>query len=314
MRAGELMPETPAISVVIASFSGVPTLEQCLGSLRPEADVEVIVAANLPADQLTPLIERHPTVQFVSEPGAGVFRLRTVGVRAATGGVIAMTEDHVTFSPQWLPSIRQGIEEYPVVGGPIENGLDGIWDWALFACEYITFLPDPTEAGGGGATPAGVLSGVNVAYRREVLEACPDVWRQAFHENEVHDALRDKGYGLHRLPRAIVSSHLKMTLGGGMEHLYTGAIHYGRYRKGWETGLRRRLLLVTVILVPAVLLWRILRAVLSRRPQRLGTILLGLPMILCLILAWSCGEALGYASSPLHPLSPCVEEPIEADG
>jgi hypothetical protein len=376
----------PEISIVIASFSGLQTLEQCLGSLRPreggpkflgepemddrrhaectheasglcvkgpsvaddvrneaglgrigqisreyarddavgvspelfiarpcDDSVQVVVASNLPADQLASIAQRWSNVHFVSEPGADVFRLRTVGVQAATGEVIAMTEDHVTFSPQWLNSIRQGIQEHPIVGGPIENGLSGIWDWALFACEYITFLPAPSEASDGGATPAGVLSGVNIAYRRKVLESCSDVWRRYFRENEVHDALGEKGYTLHRLPEAIVSSHLEMTLVGAMDHLFTGAKHYGRYRKGWETGPRRRLLLLTVLLVPAVLLWRILRAVLSRRPQRLGTIILGLPMILCLIAAWSCGEAIGYASSPLQSQSPRMEEAHEND-
>jgi hypothetical protein len=93
-----------------------------------------------------------------------------------------------------------------------------------------------------------------------------------------------------------------------MEHLFMGARHYGRYRKGWETGLRRKTLLLSVLLVPAVLLWRILRAALARRPQRLGTLILGLPMILCLIAAWSWGEAIGYASSPLLSQSPRTEE------
>jgi GT2 family glycosyltransferase len=315
----------PEISIVIASFSGLQTLEQCLDSLRPwDEHAQVVVASNLRADQLTSIVQRWPNVHFVSEPGADVFRLRTIGVQAASGEVIAMTEDHVTFSPRWLSAIRQGIQAHPIVGGPIENGLSGIWDWALFACEYITFLPDsspprfaaeaepPSGAGEGGALPIGVLSGVNVAYRREVLESCPDAWGQYFRENEVHDALRENGYGLHRLPEAIVSSHLKMTLGGAMDHLFTGAKHYGRYRKGWETGPRRRMLLLTVLLVPAVLLWRILRAALSRRPHRLGTIILGLPMILCLIAAWSCGEAMGYASSPLQPKAPCLEEAHDA--
>jgi hypothetical protein len=75
---------------------------------------------------------------------------------------------------------------------------------------------------------------------------------------------------------------------------------------------RGRLLLLGVLLVPAVLLWRILRAALSRCPQRLGTLILGLPMILCLIAAWSCGEAIGYASSPLQFQSPRMEEINEA--
>lgn len=294
------MDHPPAISVVIASFSGPASLERCLQSL-PSADPppQVIVASNLPPETLAPLRDRFPNVQFLGRPGADVFALRTLGIESATGRAIAITEDHVTFTPRWLDAITQGLQHQSIVGGPIDNGLNRLWDWSLFACEYITFLP--TTANPDSLHPAAVLSGVNVAYRRELLDDCRQVWRKSFHENEVHDALLAKGYSLHRLESAAVSSHLQMTLPGAMNHLFTGARHYGRYRKARQTGWRRQLLLPMTLLVPAVLLKRIFAAALSKRPARLGTLLLGLPLIACLITAWTCGEALGYLSSPLPP-------------
>lgn len=321
------MDQSPVISVVIASFSGIESLERCLASLRPwDSTAQVIVASNLPAEQLKQLGARFGDIRIIQQSEADVFALRAVGVKAASAKGIAMTEDHVTFEEGWVEAIVEGLRQQPVVGGPIDNGLSGLWDWALFACEYITFLPagprgaatvldpggnprpeyggresgDTAVARGSPCLPAGVLSGVNVAYRRELLEGCSEVWRESFHENEVHDALHDKGHELHRIESAGVSSHLKMTLGGAMDHLFGGARHYGRYRKGRTAGWRRRLLLPMTLLVPAVLLKRIFSAAVAKRPGRIGTLLLGLPLIGCLITAWTCGEALGYLSRPLE--------------
>jgi hypothetical protein len=106
---------------------------------------------------------------------------------------------------------------------------------------------------------------------------------------------------LHRVGEAWVKSHLVMPLPQGMSHLFGGAKHYGRYRKTHTPGMKKYLLPMGIPLVPAVLLWRIFRAVIARRPGRLGTILLGLPYILCLIGAWTAGEALGYLSCNGNP-------------
>lgn len=297
MVADESPTRTPDMSVVIASFSGAGALVRCLESLEAQwkeaagrgVAVEVIAATDVELAALAGLGERFETVRFVAmEKGTSVFRLRTVGVEKARGAVIAITEDHVTFSPGWLGAIVAAAKEHPIVGGPIENGLDGLYDWALFACEYVTFMPPQPDG------PAGVLSGVNVAYQRELLELTREVWKQTLHENEVHDALVESRYGLFRVGDAVVSSHLIMPLRHGMEHLFTGARHYGRYRKARTVGVKKHLLIGAVILVPGILFWRILKAIMARRPGRLGTIVRGIGYIGCLIAAWTAGEAAGY--------------------
>ena len=302
------MQQAPDISVIIASFSGSKALRRCLESLEKQWDraggVEVIVPTDVDLVASAHLSERFPTVRFILAPkGTSVFRLRTLGVQVARGRIVAISEDHVTFSENWLAAILRGFAEgHEIVGGPIDNGRDTLYDWALFACEYITFMPPQGKPTDG---PAGVLSGVNVAYKFSLLEKTRRVWQETFHENEVHDALLKEGHSLYCAGEAVVSSHLVMPLRHGMEHLFGGGRHYGRYRKGHVSASKRLLLPVGVPLVPAVLVWRILRAVLARRPGRLGTILLGMPYIACLIGAWTAGEMLGY----LLPL-PEDREPV----
>ncbi len=298
----------PEISVVVASFSGEAALARCLGSLTGQVGkAEVIAPTTTPAESIARLKARFPEVRFLAAPpDASVFRLRTLGVAQARGRVVVLTEDHCTASPQWLESLAAASRAgHPIVGGQVENGLDRrIYDWALFFCEYVAFMPSQPEG------TANVVSGINVAYHRDVLLGCLDAWSEAFHENEVHDALAAAGIGLYRAQRAVVASHLAMSLLEAMRHLFGGARHYGGYRKSRTDPADRVLLVLASPAIPAVLFWRIVRNVATRRPSRLATMALGLPYIACLLGAWSVGEALGYLA-PL-PRPRLAEQPSGA--
>lgn len=291
--------EVPEGSVVVASFSGEAALGRCLESLAGQcASAEVIASTTVPAEAVARLEARFPNVRFLPAPAdASVFRLRTLGVAQARGRMVVLTEDHCTASPGWLAALAQASRAgHPVVGGQVENGLDRrIYDWALFFCEYVAFMPPQPEG------PAPVVSGINVAYHRDALLACRPAWSEAFRENEVHDAMASSGVRLYRAEGAVVASHLAMPLREAMGHLFGGGRHYGGYRKSRVApGLRGSLALAAPA-IPAVLLWRIVRDVIVRRPSRLLTLALALPYILCLLAAWSAGEVLGYLSPSPAP-------------
>lgn len=284
--------EHPQVSVVVASFSGEAALTQCLQSLVAQlAGVEVIVATNAAADVVSQLAARFPAAVFVRGPAeASVFQLRSLGLVQARGRLIALTEDHCTVAPDWIETLRAAHEGgHAIVGGPVDNGLcRRIYDWALFFCEYGTYMP-PFP---GGSTR--VLSGVNVAYAREVLLGCRSTWQEAFYENEVHDVLRAAGYQLHLAEKACVRNHLRMSLWGAMVHLFGGGRRFGGYRKSQSRPVLRGLWVVLAPAVPFIHLSRISRRVVTRRAERVGTLVRSLPYLLCLLAAWTAGEALGY--------------------
>jgi hypothetical protein len=245
----------------------------------------------VPGGAVGRLRERFPRVRFLTAPpGTGVFRLRTMGIEATSGVFVAMTEDHCTFAPGWLDALRAGLRDgHAIVGGPVENGLpDRAYDSALYLCEYAAHMPPLA----GGTAPA--LSGVNVAYDRGALLACREVWRQAFYENEVHDALRAAGHRPYRSAAAVVTTHLSLPLRAAAAHLFRGGRRFGGYRRAHASPALRAVLPVGALAVPGLLTWRALRAVASRRPQRLGTAVRGLGYILALNSAWAAGEAVGY--------------------
>jgi hypothetical protein len=175
------------------------------------------------------------------------------------------------------------------VGGAVENGLAGrAYDWALYLCEYAAHMPPL------GDGPAAALSGVNVAYDREALMGCRPVWREAFYENEVHDALHAAGHRLQRSGTASVSSQLSLPLRDAAAHLFRGGRRYGRYRRARSSPAVRALLPLGALALPAFLTWRVVRAVAARRPDRLGFTMKGLAYIVALNSAWAAGEARGY--------------------
>jgi len=281
--------DAPDLSIVVASWSSDESLERCLSSLAPQWNcAEVIVATNRPGGQLE---RRYPHARFLRGPdGASVFQLRTLGADAARGRLVALLEDHAVVGLRWVAALREAHRAgHGIVGGPIENGLRSrAVDWALYFAEYGCYMP-PMPGG-----PAPRLSGLNIAYDRELLRTCRDVWKETFQENEVNDALRANGNALHLAPDAVVESFLPMTLGYGMGHLCDGGRHFARYRASRCSGATRLLWLLASPLVPAVLFLRLARAIARRRPGRLLELLRALPFVALVLGAWGWGEATGY--------------------
>jgi hypothetical protein len=283
----------PRLSVVIASWSGKEALTRCLESLMPQAGAaEVIVAFRGISDLSSVLGAKFPAVQFVRGPAdAGVFLLRTLGVREARGKLIALLEDHAAVCAGWAEAILNAhAAGKTICGGPIENDTNcRSYDWALYFVEYGIYMP-PIPSG-----PMSILSGVNIAYDRETLLHCRRVWESVFYETDVNAALVRAEHKLHMLPEARVTSRLRMPMREALEHLFLGGIHFGDFRKAQCGPLARRLWVIAAPAVPLVLLFRIIRLTVTRRPARVLQIIRALPALLLLLGAWSAGEARSYA-------------------
>src|SRR5688572_13283692 len=278
------------MSVVVASVSGEPALVRCLDSLLPQAnETEVIVATALEQATVDRLGEWFPTVRWLSVPGASVFRLRSLGLAQAHGRYVALTEDHCTFAATWLAALTEACRRgATVVGGPAENGLVRSWHRALYLFEYSAWLPT------GPADRVEILCGVNVAYERDALWSCASVWQEVFHENEVHDALRRRGHRLLMAKDARVRTHLAMSPFASLAHLFEGGAAFGTYRRQHSGSIFARLWVLAIPLVPLVHLWRIVGRVARSGWTATGHFLQSLPELVCLIAAWTAGEAAGY--------------------
>ncbi len=163
----------PPLSVVIATTQAWPEIRGCLDSLYAQASemgAEIIVAdgngRGLPDTE-----SRYPQVRWLKALGATVFQLRALGMAAAKGDIVAVTEDHCRVTPGWCRQILRAHHEWPaaaVIGGAVENGAtEHLGDWANFFIANGAFLlPIPT------GEREDVTGQANISYKRGFLGSC----------------------------------------------------------------------------------------------------------------------------------------------
>jgi hypothetical protein len=196
----------PRLSVVIVVFAGGDAIRHALSALQSQAEaasVEIIVAAE--PDAAMPHAG-GPRVRVVhGPPGAHPAQLRALGVAAASAPIVACIEDHCRPRSDWVAAVLAAHARSPdaaVIGGAIDKATpDRAIAWAAYLLEYGRYMPP--VAGG----PAAFLSDCNVSYKRAALADIADVWRDAFHETTVHDAVRGRWGTAALIRRSSWSSH-----------------------------------------------------------------------------------------------------------
>lgn len=218
-----------------------------------------------------------------------VFRLRSNGLKVASGVKIILLEDHCEITSNWFESIQTHLNNSKrIVGGPVENGSShSFYHWSLYWSEYAAMMPPLPE----GSIP--YISAVNCAYDKSALDSCKETWLDGFYDNEVHDALIGQGASYYLAPGAIVRTSLPFKFSQALVHLYTGGKRYGRYRGGNYWNLTRLVRILSTILVPAVLLTRVFNIVLKRQPNRIKVFIFAWPILYLLLSAWGFGEMIG---------------------
>lgn len=175
-----------AISIVIATFNRAALLRITLDHLRCQAyerDDEVIVVDNASTDDTAQVIARAQEdfpVRFLGllERTSGKTPALITGITAASGDVLALTDDDVVVADDWLTSIRGTFRDAPVdlIGGRVEP----VWErpaprWLhVEDGERYSMLASPLALlHYGPAQPLGQRTavGANLAIRREVLNA-----------------------------------------------------------------------------------------------------------------------------------------------
>lgn len=291
---------TPELSVVLAATTDERYLGTCLDALvRQAGDVsaEVIVCArsNSPSAQLVDA--KYPEVRLiVADQLSSVAELRALGVRAAYGRLIAITEDHCIPPPDWFVTIRQAHVNHlgPAIGGAVDNGAtERLVDWAVFFCEYSNFM---------SPAPRGIvhdLPGPNVSYKREALVALDVLTGTEFWETVVHGQVERAGETLWSDPSIRMLHRKHFATRSFLAERY----HYSRSFAGrcaaTISPMRRLGYTLLTPLLPPLLVRRISQRVLSRR-RYTPIFLRTLPYLVLFTLVWAWGEAVGYLLGPGH--------------
>jgi glycosyltransferase involved in cell wall biosynthesis len=164
-------------SVVVPTFNRQATLRQTLAALvaQDSADYEIIIVDDGSTDSTREMIAAEfPNVRYLHQQNCGPAAARNNGIRAASGDVIAFTDDDCLPPLKWLARLADGLTRHPQVvgvGGYLEAPDDVLARSVLARYEkYIArqvYRVSDREYLGGFECPAGGTN--NMAYRREVL-------------------------------------------------------------------------------------------------------------------------------------------------
>jgi glycosyltransferase involved in cell wall biosynthesis len=159
----------PKVSVVVASYNGGQTLEECLRSLDnlTYPDYEVIVIDDGSTDNTPEIVARHDVRSLRTENG-GLSRARNLGIELSAGEIVAFIDSDAYADPDWLYYLVTALREQnaAAVGGPnLAPPDDG------FTAACIDFAPgNPTHVLLDDER-AEHVPGCNMAFRKDALAA-----------------------------------------------------------------------------------------------------------------------------------------------
>ncbi len=170
-RGGSEVPTEVQLSVVIATTHPWPNSQECLEILLPQIagiDAEILLADSSGIGLPEPVPEHLKSVRWIKALGASVFHLRAIGTSAATGKIIAWTEDHCRPATDWCEKILKAHSAHPelaAIGGSMENGSTTTTsDWANFLTTFAPFIAPIDLAKTDRVPPA-----ANISFKRRAI-------------------------------------------------------------------------------------------------------------------------------------------------
>jgi GT2 family glycosyltransferase len=292
-------------SVLVTIVDGGEQLRRCLRALAPQAGspaVEVLIPCDDTVGDLAALREEFPGFRFLplgrlptrrtTGSPAGQHELidqrRAAALAASTGDIVALLEDRGVPRPEWVAVLLDlhARLPHPAIGGAIDWAGQGPLSWAVYACDFGRSRSTQSEG------PREFLSSCNLSYKRPALEATRQLWRERYHETQVHEWLRREGGVLWFAPTALVEqARSGLRLAPLLAERFAWGRRYAVTRVDRASGLERSIRAITAIVLPAVLYLRIL---LRHAREAPGRLVWATPALLLLLVAWSLGEGAGY--------------------
>ncbi len=215
------------LSVIVPTYRRTNDLARCLGALqqqRRSADEIIVVVRDSDTQTwefLDSSFQNELALKIVTVTVAGVIAAMNAGVAAATGDIIAFTDDDAAPHTDWLARIETHYQRDEEVGGV--GGRDLIQrsePWFQGEREVVGLLQwhgrliGEHHRGVGSAREVDVLKGVNMSFRRKVFEDLHFDERLRGTGAQVHFevafclALRRKGWKLIYDPAVLVDHYI----------------------------------------------------------------------------------------------------------
>lgn len=208
------LPAHPKVSVVVCVYNGERTMDACLASLEKlnYPNYEVIVVNDGSTDGTRQIAEGYDYIRLIHQENKGLSEARNVGIRAATGDIIAFTDADCMADPDWLTHLvaRFQSSEFGAVGGPNLTPPD-----ESFVASCVAVSPGAPTHVLLDDEVAEHIPGCNMAFRREALEAIDGfdpIFRAAGDDVDLCWRLQYKGFKIGFSPAAVVWHFRRNTL------------------------------------------------------------------------------------------------------
>lgn len=209
------LPRVPRVSVVVATYNGGETLGECIDSLLnlDYPDYEVITVDDGSTDDTPQITASYQQIRALRlRTNMGLSNARNLGIRAATGEIIAFTDSDCRVDPDWLKFLVDGLLNSKVagIGGP-----------NLLPEEDSPVAALVMAAPGGPAhvmfddRMAEHVPGCNMAFWKWALDAIggfDPIFEKAGDDVDVCWRLQRRGWQLAFAPAGVVWHHRRSTV------------------------------------------------------------------------------------------------------
>ncbi len=284
---------TPQVSVVVPCYRPGRLIDGCLEGLLAQdlgAAYEVIVVESSGDGTAERLEARFPSIKVIAPPMRTLpAEAQNIGVAAAAGCFIAITNHDCLLPPDWLRRLlaRHETGSYAAVGGAVANGTpNSLVGTASFWSEFNEFT---------SGRPPGIVAGVpqcNVCFRRDALAGSTPFPTVRFGAEELtfNYELTRRG-GVFFFDPTIVVTHLnRTTLSAFLSHQRTlgmGSAMARRLVPLPGAAVTRQPLLIPFL--PLLRLWRLLGRVARGHPTELARVLALTPLLMLGYVVWAAG-------------------------
>lgn len=222
----------PDISVIIPVYNCSKTIEKCLDSLSSleYPNYEIIIVDDGSTDDTAKICQSYHQTKVIRTVNGGPSRARNIGVREATGEIVAFTDGDCIVHRRWLNELANGFsrEDIACVGGnqispPDETDfgryVQETFSVLGFATSYMKTHTNMTETRHNPSC--------NSAYRKSLFEKVGgfDELLWPGEDVDLDYRLNQLGYTLIRNPEAIVKHYRPQSLSelGSMMQRYGGS-------------------------------------------------------------------------------------------
>lgn len=207
-------PQRVKVSVVVATYNGARTLNACLNSLMRlnYQDCEVILVDDGSTDATPEIAKKFPEIRYIRQDNLGLSAARNAGIAAATGEIVAFTDDDCRADEDWL---------YYLVGDLLRSDFVGIGGHNLLPPEDSCVAAAVLISPGGPAhvlltdREAEHIPGCNMAFYKWALVQIgmfDPIFRKAGDDVDICWRLQDGRLKIGFCPAAFVWHYRRSTI------------------------------------------------------------------------------------------------------